>query len=111
FDPVQVDLAAEQSLGFGGLHREQAHVGVGGAQRLADAAQGAAGADAVHEGVGQAAVGQLGQDLRAEDLAALLHVPLRLELAGEGRGWFAAWRARWSASWAWRLPRRSSSGP
>src|SRR3546814_5303145 len=52
-DVMRTDLAAQDGLRLGRLHREQPHVRVDSPEGLADADQRAAGAHAHHQRIGQ----------------------------------------------------------
>src|SRR5215210_5855878 len=73
-------LPAQYGRRLRGLHGKELDMGVGRAKGLPHAYEGAAGAHAHDERVGDYSFRELAQDLGSQNLAVLLDVPLRLEL-------------------------------
>src|SRR5215210_348900 len=82
-DQVVPHLPAQDGRGLRGLHREELDVWVDLAEGLPDADERTTRAHTRHHRIRDGALGELGEGLRPQDGAVLLHVPLRLELRRE----------------------------
>src|SRR5215212_5817294 len=85
---VVSDLSAQDRRRLGGLHREELDGGVHLTESLAHPDKGPPRPNAHHYGVGDDAIGELGQDLWPKPDPVLLDVPLRLELGRAEIAWF-----------------------